>query len=130
MISSPKFRTRGPRRCAAASADRGQSGSRSPPITLHPRPVSRHPHLLVPVGWPQTGKTSAFAGASAVRLAVSRPVYGLCMGLGMTWGPSAQYLGFEAIRQDGVLRSAELICLQHNIFHDQRVDMRPGLRAR
>jgi hypothetical protein len=38
-----------------------------------------------PVGWPQTGKTSAFAGASAVRLAVSRPVYGLCMGLGMTW---------------------------------------------
>jgi hypothetical protein len=54
-------------------------------ITLHPRPVSRHPHLLVPVGWPQTGKTSAFAGASAVRLAVSRPVYGLRMGLGMTW---------------------------------------------
>ena len=84
----------------------------------------------MPVGWPQTGKTSAFAGASAVRLAVSRPVYGLCMGLGMTWGPSAQYLGFEAIRQDGVLHPAELICLQHNIFHDQRVDMRPGLRAR
>jgi hypothetical protein len=93
-------------------------------------PVSRRPHLLVPVGWPQTGKDECVRWRVGVRLADSRPVSGLRMGLGMTWGPSAQYLGVEAIRQDGVLHSAELICLQHNIFHDQRVDMRPGLRAR